>query len=1120
LVQKGLWLRVAIPLILAGLALLGGWCLLTTPTTAQGGQPPSSLELIEEAYLRGELDYEAALIYKVYSVFAPDRLPPQFRSDTPSRGATLVLAEVLNAWDSLSTETKILLREFGLGFPLPGEVVPLAQSRPPLTNEEIYDTTHFRIHYTRTGTDAVYHPSEDVNPANGVPDYVDWVAEDLEYVWSAEISSMGWLQPPPDQGEGGDTRYDVYLKNCPGYYGYTNYSGGFVGDNPNSLTVIETDAYYSYMVLENDFAAFPGDRRENIRVTAAHEFNHAIQVGYDGTEATWLMEATATWIEDEVYDDINDNYQFLDKLFSTPDLALDTGYTSYTYSRWIFMRYISEHHGGQTTVRSIWEHAVTQDSMDAVKAALLEVGTDFATLFPRFTAANYVLSDLSPNAPYTYEEADGYKGAAGTIETEAVITFTGTPLTYNSFDQEEDRLERRSAEYIEVRSAVNFQVTFVSHDSTDFVVQGALRYPDGRVTIKQVPLSGGQGTWVVTDPATYNEVIVIVTNRGNTNESSGYDLRFATTSETPPNAVLTADPTSGTISTVFQFDASGSTDAQTPANQLAVRWDWDGDLVYDTDWSTTKTASHSYATPGTYTVTVEVRDAVDLRDTASQVVTVGNTAPTASFTVQPSEGTISTDFAFDASTCNDQETPPTQLQVRWDWENDGVYDTNWSTSKTAAHSYGQPDTYTVCLQVRDEGGLTGTATQVVTVNNTPPTAAFSIDSTTGTTATVFGFDATGSSDLETPLAELQVRWDWETDAAFDTDWSTAKVITHSYDALGVYTITMEVRDTGGLTDTVAHTVTVQSLPPDEQPPTASFTVSPTQGTIDVVFEFDASSSHDNGSNPTPVEELLVRWDWENDGYFDTDWSTTKVSTHSFEQPITYTVALEVKDVAGLTDLFTQTVAVLNTAPTAAFSVNPASGSVHTTFTFDASASNDHETPASALQVHWDLDGDGQYDTPWSTTKTVTYSYSKVGTYTVTLGVRDAQGTTATTTQLLTVADDLPPAAVLTVQPGEGITDTAFSFDATGSSDDFTPQNELGVRWDWENDGSFDTGWSTNKTATHVFSTPGTYVVAVEVRDNQQQTDVARRTVMVYDQQWANERYKMYIPLVLKSYLAQ
>jgi len=46
----------------------------------------------------------------------------------------------------------------------------------------------------------------------------------------------------------------------------------------------------------------PNTPLDNIKVTAAHEFNHAIQFGYDYWEETWLMEATATWIEDDTAD--------------------------------------------------------------------------------------------------------------------------------------------------------------------------------------------------------------------------------------------------------------------------------------------------------------------------------------------------------------------------------------------------------------------------------------------------------------------------------------------------------------------------------------------------------------------------------------------------------------------------------------------------------------------------------------------------------------------------------------------------------------------------------------------------------------------------------------------------
>jgi hypothetical protein len=82
-----------------------------------------------------------------------------------------------------------------------------------------------------------------------------------------------------------------------------------------------------------------------------------------------------------------------------------------------------------------------------------------------------------------------------------------------------------------------------------------------------------------------------------------------------PVAALEAWPRSGSTATVFALDASGSSDPQ-GAGGLTVRWDFESDGVWDTPWSAAKTASAGYASPGTYTVTVEVRGATGLVDSA------------------------------------------------------------------------------------------------------------------------------------------------------------------------------------------------------------------------------------------------------------------------------------------------------------------------------------------------------------------------------------------------------------------------------------------------------------------------------------------------------------------------
>jgi uncharacterized protein (TIGR02145 family) len=90
---------------------------------------------------------------------------------------------------------------------------------------------------------------------------------------------------------------------------------------------------------------------------------------------------------------------------------------------------------------------------------------------------------------------------------------------------------------------------------------------------------------------------------------------------------------------------------------------------------------------------------------------------TARFTVSPTSGTTSTNFVFDASGCTDNQDTISDLQVRWDWENDCNWDTDWDYDKTAYHQYSNEGTYTAKLEVKDTEGLTDQYTKNITVSN-------------------------------------------------------------------------------------------------------------------------------------------------------------------------------------------------------------------------------------------------------------------------------------------------------------------------------------------------------------------------------------------------------------------
>jgi len=92
-----------------------------------------------------------------------------------------------------------------------------------------------------------------------------------------------------------------------------------------------------------------------------------------------------------------------------------------------------------------------------------------------------------------------------------------------------------------------------------------------------------------------------------------------------------------------------------------------------------------------------------------------NTAPTASFEADLVSGTVETTFNFDANACSDEQDISSDLQIRWDFDGDGIWDTNHSTSKITSHRYYEAGNYCVILEVMDSKGSTGTVSKDLSV---------------------------------------------------------------------------------------------------------------------------------------------------------------------------------------------------------------------------------------------------------------------------------------------------------------------------------------------------------------------------------------------------------------------
>ena len=244
---------------------------------------------------------------------------------------------------------------------------------------------------------------------NNIPDYVEYVGLVMSRIVD-RYNAAGYRAPVGDGARGGgDTDdFDVYLADLgkAGYYGYCT---------TDQLVSGHTTAP-GYCVLDNNYTAreygtwnTPAD---NMRVTAAHEYFHAVQFAYDVNESAFFMEATATWAEDEVYTGINDNRQYLPYgPLGHPDRALGSSSGLAPYGAWIFFRHLSETWPKEVgklpvIVRQIWEKAAGgPSSITAIEGVLADRGTNFRDEFARFatrnrrTSAFYSEGSAYPNAP-------------------------------------------------------------------------------------------------------------------------------------------------------------------------------------------------------------------------------------------------------------------------------------------------------------------------------------------------------------------------------------------------------------------------------------------------------------------------------------------------------------------------------------------------------------------------------------------------------------------------------------------------------------------------------------------------------------------------------------------------
>jgi hypothetical protein len=120
--------------------------------------------------------------------------------------------------------------------------------------------------------------------------------------------------------------------------------------------------------------------------------------------------------------------------------------------------------------------------------------------------------------------------------------------------------------------------------------------------------------------------------------------------------------------------------------------------------------------------------------------------------------------------------------------------------------YDDEDVGTLTISASSEGVSCEPTTVTVIPENDPPRARLEVDTYSNDVDEAFNFDASRSSDPDHD--SLSFRWDFNNDGVYDTDYSSSSTISHSFTAMGDYTITVEVSDPGGLTDTASVSISV------------------------------------------------------------------------------------------------------------------------------------------------------------------------------------------------------------------------------------------------------------------------------------------------------------------------
>jgi hypothetical protein len=507
------------------------------------------------------------------------------------------------------------------------------------------------------------------------------------------------------------------------------------------------------------------------------------------------------------------------------------------------------------------------------------------------------------------------------------------------------------------------------------------------------------------------------------------------------------------------FDASGSYDPD--GDTLQYRWDFNNDAIWDTSYSTSPTALHTWNDDHSGTVVVEVYDGKDT-DTDSTTVTINNVPPTLTLS---GPGTVDEGglYLLTLSSSDPGDDTISHWTISW---NDGITTTVPGDPTLTGHIYVDgPDSHTISATATDEDGThSASNTVAVSVSNLPPVVT-AIDNQLSLEGTALSMELASFSDQgTTDTHSASVNWGDSTTSTGSIMGSTVSG-SHTYSDDGVYTVTITVTDSDGGSDSDSFSMTVGNVAP-------TLTLSG-----DTTVAEGASYQLTLSSND-PGDDTITQWDidWDDSTTAETIPGNPSLALHTYvEGPNSYTISGSATDEDGTYNAGnTISLSVLNAPPVVSAvsdqTVNEGSGISMDLAIFNDPGMMDTHTAT----INW---GDSTIISGIITSNYVSgsHTYQDNGVFTTGIIVTDDDGDSGSDFIDFNVLNVAPIVIAGSDQCSNIGDTTAFSgsFMDPGALDTHT------IHWNF-GDGGTTTG---TLTPTHIYTTYDEFTVTLTVTDD-------------------------------------